>query len=91
MLEAWAHGRPLVTTLFRGAREIATHGVDAWCVPCDDPVALAEGLRQVIVDGSLRHALVAGGRATLARNFSETVVMSQYDALYRQLTAARPV
>jgi len=91
VLEAWAHGRPLVTTLFRGAREIATHGEDAWCVPCDDPAALAEGLRQVIADESLQRALVAGGRATLARNFSETAVMSQYEAVYRQLTAARPV
>lgn len=91
VLEAWAHGRPLVTTLFRGAREIATHGEDAWCVPCDDAAALAEGLRRVIVDEPLQLALVDGGRATLARNFSEPAVMSQYEALYRQLTAARPL
>lgn len=91
VLEAWAHGRPLVTTLFRGAREIATHGEDAWCVPCDDPTALAEGLRTVIADEGLQRQLVTGGRATLQRNFSEPAVMSQYEQLYRQLTTARPV
>jgi len=91
VLEAWAHGRPLVTTLFRGAREITTHGEDAWCVPCEDPAALAEGLRRVIADPALQRQLVAGGRATLERNFSEPAVMSQYEQLYRQLTAARPV
>jgi len=91
VLEAWAHGRPLVTTLFRGAREITTHGEDAWCVPCDAPAALAEGLRRVIGDPALQRELTDGGRATLARNFSEPAVMSQYEQLYRQLTAAGPV
>jgi len=91
VLEAWAHGRPLVTTLFRGAREIATHGEDAWCVPCDDPTALAEGLRTLIADEGLQRRLVTGGHATLQRNFSEPEVMSQYEQLYRQLTAAGPL
>jgi len=91
VLEAWAYQRPLLTTLFRGAREITTHGEDAWCVPCDDPAALAGALRVVIADSALQQHLVAGGQATLQRNFSEPAVMSQYDQLYRQLTAARSV
>ncbi|MCP5304914.1 MAG: glycosyltransferase [Chromatiaceae bacterium] len=91
VLEAWAHRKPLVTTLFRGAREITSHGTDAWCVPCDDPPALAEALRTVIADPALQRQLVDGGSDSLARNFSEAAVMSQYDALYQQLTTAGPV
>ncbi|MCG6965429.1 MAG: glycosyltransferase [Chromatiaceae bacterium] len=91
VLEAWAYERPLLTTWFRGAREIASHGEDAWCVPCDDPAALAEGLRALVGDAALQQQLVAGGCATLQRNFSEPAVMAQYDALYRHLTTAGPL
>jgi glycosyltransferase involved in cell wall biosynthesis len=62
--------------------------MEAWCVPCDDPAALAEGLQVMIADQALRQQLVAGGSATLARNFSETSIMAQYEDLYRQLITA---
>jgi glycosyltransferase involved in cell wall biosynthesis len=91
VLEAWAYQRPLITTLFRGAREITTHGEDAFCVRCDDAGALADALRLVITDNTLQRQLVKGGSATLQRNFGEPMVMSQYQQLYRQLTATAPV
>ena len=90
VLEAWAYQRPLITTLFRGAREITTHGEDAYCVPCDDAAALADALRLLIADTGLRRQLVEGGRATLQRNFGEPMVMSQYEQLYRHLTVIGP-
>ena len=33
ILEAWAYGKPLVASAFRGAREITRHGEDAWWCP----------------------------------------------------------
>ncbi len=90
VLEAWAYQRPLITTLFRGAREITTHGEDAFCIPCDDAAALADALRLVITDTTLQRQLVQGGSATLQRNFGEPMVMSQYEQLYRQLIATGP-
>jgi glycosyltransferase involved in cell wall biosynthesis len=90
VLEAWAYQRPLITTLFRGAREITTHGEDAFCVSCDDAVALADALRLVIADTTLQRQLVQGGSATLRRNFGEPMVMSQYEQLYRHLTVVGP-
>jgi glycosyltransferase involved in cell wall biosynthesis len=85
ILEAWAYGKPLVATAFRGAREITRPGEDAWVVPCDDGAALAAGIDQVVRDPALQAQMVARGLARIEHDFSETAVIAQYRALYAQL------
>lgn len=85
MLEAWANARPLVVTSFRGAREIARHGEDAWCVPCADAEALAGGIETVLCDNKLAEALARRGRERVEREFSRDAIMQQYWALYTDL------
>ena len=85
ILEAWAYARPLVATAFRGAREIARHGEDAWVVPCDDSSAIARGIDTVMRDAGLREQMVAKGIARIRDDFSETAIITQYRALYAQL------
>ena len=85
ILEAWAYGRPLVCTAFRGAREITRQGEDAWVVPCDDAPALAGGIRTVIDDRALQQRMVAAGLQRIARDFGEAAVIGQYRALYADL------
>ncbi len=85
ILEAWAYGKPLVCTAFRGAREITRHGDDAWVVPCDDGAALAAGMRHLIEDAGLRQDFIAHGLARIESDFSEAAVIGQYRALYGKL------
>jgi glycosyltransferase involved in cell wall biosynthesis len=85
ILEAWSHGKPLLTTAFRGAREIARHGEDAWVVPCDDSAALAVGIEQLIRDPGLRQRMVEAGCVRVQRDFSEAAVIDQYRTLYAGL------
>jgi len=85
ILEAWAYGKPLVVSAFRGAREITRPGEDAWVVPCDDAAALAAGIEQVLRNPDLQARMVTNGRARIARDFSEAAVIAQYRALYAQL------
>ncbi|MBS0552217.1 MAG: glycosyltransferase [Proteobacteria bacterium] len=85
ILEAWAYGKPLVATAFRGAREIARHGEDAWVVPCDNGAALAAGMEHVIRAPELQRQMVANGLARIERDFSESAIIGQYRALYAQL------
>jgi hypothetical protein len=85
ILEAWANRRPLVTTAFRGAREIARHGQDAWCVPCEDAAALAQGIEQVLRDPELAAAMVRRGYARVEQDFSRAVIMQRYLDLYTEL------
>ena len=88
VLEAWAHGRPLVTSLFRGAREIARHGEDAWCIPCADVAALADGVRRVLLDPALAGSLVAGGQRRVDHDFGRGPILQQYLDLYNRLTGS---
>lgn len=88
ILEAWAWRRPLVVTRFRGARELVHHGEDAWAVPCDDPRALAEGIRRVLADPALCARMTERGAERIAREFARDVVMGQYRDLYRRLIGA---
>lgn len=88
ILEAWAWSRPLVTSRFRGARELTRHGEDAWCVPCEDPAALAEGVRTVLSDASLARSMVERGADRVQREFGRDAIMDQYLDLYRHLARA---
>lgn len=85
ILEAWAWDKPLVTSKFWGALEIARHGEDAWLVPCADAAGLASGIETVLKDPALRAHLVANGQRRIAREFSREVIVDQYLELYRRL------
>lgn len=87
ILEAWAHRRPLVTTLSRGAREITRHGEDAWCVPCNDPDALAAGIMTVLKDETLSAAMVEHGEHKVHRQFGQEAIVNQYSTLFDSLLA----
>jgi glycosyltransferase involved in cell wall biosynthesis len=89
ILEAWSHGKPLVATAFRGARELTRHQQDAWVVPCDDGAALAEGLRAVIPDTALQAAMVQQGLRRIETEFSIPAVIAAYRALYARLLGER--
>jgi len=86
--EAWAWRRPLLVTRFRGARELARHGEDAWCVPCDDAAALADGMLRLLRDQTLRGSLVEQGAARVAAELDKSAIMARYLELYRHLLRA---
>lgn len=85
VLEAWAYAKPLVCTGFRGAREIARAGEDAWVVPCDNAPALAAGLQAVIADPTLQAALVDAGSRKVVESYGEAAILGQYRELYERL------
>ncbi|MBK1694859.1 glycosyltransferase [Chromatium weissei] len=88
MLDAWTWNKPLLTTQFLGAREVARHGEDAWCVPCADATALARGMQTLLTDSRLLHDLAVAGHERVSRDFSRETIVRQYLDLYRQLTGA---
>jgi glycosyltransferase involved in cell wall biosynthesis len=85
ILEAWSWPKPLVTAMFRGAREIVRHGEDAWGVPCADARALAQGIEAVLRDPALGAALAARGHQRVQTEFGRGPILDQYLDLYRQL------
>ena len=85
ILEAWAYGKPLVTSAFRGAREIARHGEDAWVVACDDGEALARGILEVLQDAGLGQKLAKAGHTRVEADFGRAAIIDHYRTLYRRL------
>lgn len=84
-LEAWAYGKPLVTTDVDGPAELVRPEQDAVMVPRDDVRALADGLRRVIGDSALAARLVQAGRERHRAGFTRDICVANYLALFDRL------
>lgn len=84
IIETWAHGKPLLTSLSRGAQELTRHGDTAWQVPCGDVAALADGITQLLGDVNLRAGLAERGRQRLLTHHTESQIIGQYIDLYKK-------
>ncbi|RJO60966.1 MAG: glycosyltransferase family 1 protein [Dehalococcoidia bacterium] len=65
LLEAMALGKPIVATSNDGYASVVTHGEQGLLVPPKNIKALAEALKRLIEDGSLRGKLGANGLKTV--------------------------
>lgn len=70
LLEAWASGVPCVQPRHGAFPELVEATGAGVLVEPDDPSALAEGLRALLVDGPRRAALAAAGVAAVRARFS---------------------
>ena len=84
LIEAMAAATPVVASALDGYRNVATDGVDSILVPPDDPVALAQALRRVLVDRALADRLVTAGLER-ADHFAMRRLAEQYVALYESV------
>jgi len=60
LFEYMASGRAIVATNVPCITEVLRHGQHAWLVETDDPLSLAEGIRLLLADRSLRDRLSSG-------------------------------
>lgn len=86
IFEGAARGLPLVSTNVGGIPQAVQDGFDALLVPAADPVAVAEAVRRVVQDGTLRRKLIEHGYAS-AREASFERVGVQFVADLQSLTA----
>lgn len=85
LLEAAAMARPLVATDVPGCREVVDEGVNGHLCHVRDADDLARAMDAVAAAGAARRAeMGAAGRAKVAREFDERIVIDAYrDALAR--------
>jgi glycosyltransferase involved in cell wall biosynthesis len=88
VIQAWAHGLPVVAAASQGPQALIREGEDGLLVPIDDPDALAAGVRRVIAEPGLGAGLAANGLGRVAGEFSEAAVVAQWRALFADLGAA---
>lgn len=89
LIEAAASGRPIVATDMPGCREIVRNGDNGFLVPANNPVALAEALRVLVEDPSLRKRMGIRGREIALAEFAEERVIGSTVKLYGELLGGR--
>jgi glycosyltransferase involved in cell wall biosynthesis len=78
ILEAWAHGRPVIAANSLGPKALIRSGENGILVPADDPGALAAAIELVLHDRTLAARLAAGGRESFARRYTEAAVVRRW-------------
>ncbi len=81
LLEAFRHGRPALCSGIGGMAETVRHGVDGLHFPPNDPLALADTMRQAIEGKGLWAKL----RANIQPPHSVAAMTQEHLALYRRL------
>jgi L-malate glycosyltransferase len=82
VLEAMAHGLPIVASNVGGIPEIIEHEKEGLLVPSGDPSALANAIRRLAFDGELRRALGDAARERANRQFSMASTLQSYQRVY---------
>lgn len=89
LVEAMAHGCACVSVdCLTGPRDIIDHGVNGILTDPDSSVALAEGIRQVMLDDAMRHRLGHAARQVAAKYSIRKVADMWEQQLQAPLTEA---
>lgn len=89
VIEAQAHGVPVVCTDAGGLPENIEHDVTGIVVPRRDPTALADGLSRLAADGDLRARMGAAGRERVERLFRLDDQIDAWVRFYEDAVARR--
>lgn len=88
VIQAWAHGLPVVAAASQGPSALIRDGDDGLLVPVDDAGALAAGVRKLLDEPMLRSGLVQRGAERVEDQFSRTAVVARWRELFADLGAA---
>jgi glycosyltransferase involved in cell wall biosynthesis len=83
VIQAWAHGLPLVAAMSDGPAALIKPEQDGLLIPINDPGALALAARRLILDPGLRRRLAEGGAARIAEEFSAARIVGQWRDLLK--------
>lgn len=76
LLEAWAAGKPVITTDTEGPCAIAADNVDAIIVPRNNPDAMAQSVRLLLQHPEKAHALAINGYQKVRANYTVRALAS---------------
>ena len=85
LLEAMAHGLPIVATSVGGIPEVLEQDRQGLLSPASDPQDLADNIARMIDDEELRTRLAQGAREKVCANYGIEQVARKWESLYREL------
>lgn len=87
LMEASAMGRPIVATDVPGCREVVENGVTGLLCEVKNADSLTQQMEQMLLlDHAARAEMGVAGRAKVAREFDENVVVERYKGTIRAVT-----
>jgi len=92
LLEAMAHGLPVVSTRHSGIPEAVTHGETGWLIDHSDPGELARGIRHLANATEERARIGAQARQMVIERFSTAACVRALESYYdeaRNMAAGR--
>jgi glycosyltransferase involved in cell wall biosynthesis len=89
ILEAMAHGKPVVATAVDGIPEVVRHGESGLLVPHEDHEALAAHVLALLRDPAWSRQLGAAGAARVRSSFSRTQFADAMNSLYQSMAGRR--
>jgi glycosyltransferase involved in cell wall biosynthesis len=88
VLDAMAHGKPVVATRVGGTAEVVVDGETGLLVPPRDPERLAEAISRILADPELARRFGEAGRARVEEHFSAEAMSRRVLAIYDEVVAA---
>jgi glycosyltransferase involved in cell wall biosynthesis len=82
VIQAWAHGLPVVAAASKGPASLIRDGDDGLLVPIDDAPALADAIRRVLAEPLLRAGMAHRGQARVEGQFSPAAVVGAWRTLF---------
>jgi len=83
--EAMAAGRAVVATDVGGCSEIINHGETGIIVPPRNPLALAKGIIELMVDSNKRIKFGNKGKNKIAKICAIETIIKQFESIYQQV------
>ncbi|MCD6386219.1 glycosyltransferase, partial [Candidatus Sumerlaeota bacterium] len=85
LIEAMAHGVPVVATNTSGNKEVVVDGETGMLVPPTDVIQLADKLTILLRSPELRRKMGISGRHRVQEKFSLDMTIKSYQSIYRKL------
>ena len=87
VIEAWAHGTPVVAASAAGPESLITPGETGLLVPLEDAPALATSIRTLIDNPDLSARLAEAGRQAYEQQFTEAAIVERYLEFFERVRA----
>ena len=87
VIQAWAHGSPVVAAAARGPCALIEDGEDGLLVPVEDDAALAAAVARVLASPALAARLAEAGSARAVAGFGRSTVLARWRELFARLGA----
>lgn len=85
LIEANAIGRPIITTNSIGCKDTVVNGVNGYIIPARNSTALADRLRELILNSELREKMGKAARKIAEKEFSVNKVVETHLKIYNTL------